>query len=170
MMIEIYRMLARYNAWANTRVYDAAASLSDADYRADHGAFFGSLHRTLNHLIVADRAWMKRFTGVGDPPLALDAVPYDDFASLRAARVAEDARICDWLDGMDDADLSATFTYRSVVNPMDVTQPFAPALSHFFNHQTHHRGQAHTILTRITGDAPSLDLVYFQRQTGIGLA
>jgi uncharacterized damage-inducible protein DinB len=168
-MQAIYRMFARYNAWANVRLYDAVASLPDADYRADLGAFFGSLHRTLNHLVVTDRIWMKRFTGTGDAPAALDTILYDAFADLRAARAVEDARIIAWAETLTTEDLSATFSYRSITNPLDITQPLAPALSHFFNHQTHHRGQTHALLTRITGDAPSFDLILFQRQTGMGL-
>ena len=112
-----YRMLAGYNAWCNVRLYEAAATVPDADYRADRGVFFKSLHGTLNHLLVADRIWMKRFTGAGDMP------------------------------------------------------PLAPALDHFFNHQTHHRGQAHALLTAILGNdrAPSFDLIVYQRETGVGV-
>jgi hypothetical protein len=85
-VIARYRMFAGYNAWCNTRLYDAAARLRDADYRANHGAFFKSLHGTLNHLLVGDRIWMQRFTGEGEIPKSLDAILYDDFAGLRAAR------------------------------------------------------------------------------------
>jgi uncharacterized damage-inducible protein DinB len=88
-----FSMLAAYNSWANRRLYEAAAALSDADYRADRGAFFKSVHGTLNHLLVGDRIWMKRFTGEGDAPTKLDAILFDDLPSLRSARVAEDARI-----------------------------------------------------------------------------
>ncbi len=169
-MHEIYRMFAHYNAWANVRLYDAASALPDDDYRADHGAFFGSLHRTLNHLVVTDRIWMRRFTGTGEALTQLDAAPYGDFAALRAARDAEDARIIAWIDSLREADIAATFTYWSITNPREVTQPLAPALSHFFNHQTHHRGQAHALLTRLAGEAPSFDLVVFQRASGMGMA
>ena len=83
-----YQMFAGYNAWCNERLYAAAATLSDADYRADRGAFFKSVHGTLNHILVADRIWMRRFTGEGPQPTALDQILYDEFASLREARVA----------------------------------------------------------------------------------
>src|SRR5215831_13795087 len=88
-----YRMFAAYNAWCNERLYDAAATVSDADYRKDRGAFFKSLHGTLNHLLVGDRIWMRRFTGVGDAPSSLDAILYDDLAALRAARRSQDTLI-----------------------------------------------------------------------------
>jgi uncharacterized damage-inducible protein DinB len=165
-----FDMLALYNRWANQRVYDAAARLPDADYRADRGAFFKSVHGTLNHLLVGDRIWMRRFTGEGEAPTRLDAILHEDFAELRAAREAEDARIIRYVEGLDDAALAGRLRYRTIVKPADIEQPLAPALMHFFNHQTHHRGQVHCLLTGLTGDAPSLDLIMFQRETGIGLS
>eukprot|EP01037_Dinobryon_pediforme_P028564 gene28564-31896_t len=74
----------------------------DPDYRADHGAFFGSLNGTLNHLLATDRIWMRRFTGEGDAPTALDVILHDDLADLRAARSVEDARIIGWVEGLDE--------------------------------------------------------------------
>jgi len=162
-------MLAAYNAWANRRLYEAAAALPEADYRRDAGAFFGSLHATLNHLLVGDRIWMRRFTGEGPMPDRLDAILHDDFAGLRAAREAEDARIEGYVTGLDEVALAGRFRYRTIVQPRDMEQPLAPALLHFFNHQTHHRGQAHALLTRFAGDAPSFDLLQYQRETGVGL-
>lgn len=90
-MLRHYRMFAAYNRWANAQVYAAAAELSDAEFRSDRGAFFGSLHRTLNHLLVADRIWMKRFTGTGDAPATLDAVLFEEFDALATARKAEES-------------------------------------------------------------------------------
>ena len=167
-----FAMFAAYNRWANARLYEAAAKVSDTDYRADRGAFFGSLHRTLNHLLVTDRIWLRRFTGTGPQPTRLDEILFDDLPALAEARRAEDQRIIAYVDGLGDADLAGTFSYRTITNPADITQKLAPALAHFFNHQTHHRGQAHTLVTIAGGRdaAPSLDLIYFQRETGIGLA
>lgn len=166
-----FEMFAAYNGWANDRLYGAARALARADYLADHGAFFGSLNGTLNHLLVTDRIWMRRFTGEGPAPSALNEVVTDDLEELAAQRAAEDARIIAYVGGLDEATIAGNFTYRPVTNPVEVTQPLGPALAHLFNHQTHHRGQATAILTRIGGrDAcPSLDLIQFQRQTGIGL-
>ena len=170
-MLDHFRMLAGYNAWANRRLYAAAGALADADYRADHGAFFRSVHGTLNHLLAADRIWMRRFTGTGDAPDRLDAILAEDFVALDALRAAEDARIRGYVDGLDAATLAGLFTYRPITRPdAAVTQPLAPALAHVFNHQTHHRGQVHALLTRIAGSAPELDLIFYQRETGIGMA
>jgi uncharacterized damage-inducible protein DinB len=161
---------ARYNAWANARLYDAAAQLSDDDYRADRGAFFRSVHGTLNHLLVTDRVWMQRFTGEGMAPDRLDAVLFDQLATLREAREAEDARIVKYVTGLDAVALEGTITYRRVSTPEMFTQPLAPGLAHWFNHQTHHRGQVHAILTSIAGRAPELDLLFYQRLAEKGLA
>jgi uncharacterized damage-inducible protein DinB len=162
-------MLAAYNGWANGLLYAAAARLPDADYRADRGAFFKSVHGTLNHLLVADRIWMRRFTGAGEAPNRLDAILFDDLGSLRAAREAEDERIGSYVGGLSEKQLAGVIRYRTITNPADIEQPLLPALLHFFNHQTHHRGQVHCLLTGLAGEAPSLDMILFQRQTGIGL-
>lgn len=166
-----YRMFAGYNTWCNERLYDAAATVNDADYRADRGAFFRSLHGTLNHLLVGDRIWMTRFTGRGEMPKSLDAILYDDFAGLRAARRAEDEGIGRYIASLSEVDLAGTIRFRTIVRPQEIEQPLAPALDHFFNHQTHHRGQAHALLSSIIGNeaTPSFDLIIYQRETGVGL-
>ena len=165
-MLRHYRMFAAYNRWANTQVYAAAAELSDADFRSNRGAFFGSLHRTLNHLLVADRIWMKRFTGAGEAPTTLDAVLFGELDALAAARKAEDERIIAWTGMLDDRTLAANFTYVTVVQPVEITQPLSAALAHFFNHQTHHRGQCHMTLTALGRPSLMLDLIYFLRSEG----
>ena len=165
-----YSMFAGYNAWCNERLYDAAAKVPDADYRANRGAFFKSLHGTLNHLLVGDRIWMQRFTGKGELPPSLDAILYDDFAGLRAARISEDAHISAYIDALSEADLAGFIRFRTFVRPTDIEQELSPALDHFFNHQTHHRGQAHALLSSIIGNdrTPSFDLIIYQRETGQG--
>jgi uncharacterized damage-inducible protein DinB len=160
---EHYRMFGHYNAWANQRLYDAAARLSTEQYRADRGAFFKSVHGTLNHLLVTDRVWMQRFTGEGDAPTRLDAILFETFDGLRAAREVEDERIVDFVDRLDDARIAGTIKYRRVSSPEVFEQQLAPALAHLFNHQTHHRGHVHALLTGLVGQAPELDLLYFQR-------
>jgi uncharacterized damage-inducible protein DinB len=169
-MLTRYTMFAGYNAWCNERLYDATARVDDGDYRADRGAFFKSLHGTLNHLLVGDRIWMQRFTGQGEVPSGLNAILYDDFTQLRSARRMEDARIAQFIATLTEDDLTKTIRYRTVVNPQDIEQVLAPALDHFFNHQTHHRGQAHALLSAINGKehTPSFDLIVYQRETGTG--
>jgi uncharacterized damage-inducible protein DinB len=163
-------MFAGYNAWCNERLYDAAAQIADADYRAPRGVYFTSLHGTLNHLMVGDRIWMKRFTGVGEQPPSLDAILYDDFEALRAARRSQDVLISRYIDGLSGEDLNGTLRYRTGVNPQTIEQALSPALDHFFNHQTHHRGQAHALLSALLGNerTPSFVLIIYQRETGQG--
>jgi uncharacterized damage-inducible protein DinB len=164
-----FTMMAAYNAWCNERIYEVAAELSEADYHADRGAFFKSMSGTLNHLLVTDRIWLRRFTGEGESPNRLDAVLFDGFSDLRQARRREDERIIGYVESLSEADLTGRIRYRSITNPAEIEQPLAPVLMHFFNHQTHHRGQAHCLLTGFGLEAPVLDLVAFQRISGMGL-
>lgn len=158
-----FMMLAAYNRWANARIYDAAATLSAEEFTRDTGAFFKSMMGTLNHVVTADRIWMKRFTGEGDAPTALDTIIHADFGKLRLAREAEDQRIVKWVESLGDKALAGRFSYMTVTDMRTISQRLAPALDHFFNHQTHHRGQAHMILTVLGRSSVTLDLIYFQR-------
>ena len=169
-MKALYAALARYNQWANRRLYDAAAELTDEQYRADRGAFFKSMHGTLNHLLTADRVWMHRFTGQGPSPTRLDAIQHEQLPELRAARAAEDRRIITYLDGLTENQLNGTIRYRRVSTPDEFEQALSPALAHFFNHQTHHRGQAHSILCSFGRRDLVLDLLAYQREAEAGRA
>ena len=155
-----FETLARYNRWANRRLYDAAAQLSDAQFREDRGAFFRSMRGTLNHILVADRVWLERIEGTGPKPSALDETLFDDFAGLRAAREAEDERILRVLASTPAERFASVLSYRSMAGTPHAL-PFAQVLTHVFNHQTHHRGQAHTLLSQFGLAAPSIDFVYF---------
>ncbi len=158
------RRMARYNRWANQRVYDACARLSPDDYHAARPSFFGSIHATLNHILVGDSIWLGRFTGHVPTHLTrLDIILHADFASLRAAREAKDAEIVAFADTLDEAKLNDTFTYANMAGQR-FTDPLFPPLMHFFNHQTHHRGQVHGLLSHAGIDPPELDLIYFMRE------
>jgi uncharacterized damage-inducible protein DinB len=162
--MEHFRQLAAYNRWANARLYAAAFDLSNKEYRLHIGVFFGSLHGTLNHLLLTDRLWLKRLTGEGDHPSQLDAILYEDRAELTRARIAEDKRLIAVVDKYDDTALSNLHSYRTT-SGMPHSQILADILLHLFNHQTHHRGQAHACLSILTGaEPPSLDLLVFQRR------
>ncbi|NKB51289.1 MAG: damage-inducible protein DinB [Rhizobiaceae bacterium] len=164
-MIDHFIMFATYNRWANQRLYDAAQKLTNEQYLADCEVAFSSMQGTLNHILVGDTAWMSRFQQVPNPIKSLEAVLYADFDDLWTARQQMDARIIDYVDGLDETILSSDFSYTPVLNPEKITQKLAPTLAHLFNHQTHHRGQAHAILTRLTGEAPPLDLIYYMLET-----
>ncbi|OLP58772.1 diguanylate cyclase [Xaviernesmea oryzae] len=162
-MKQQFRMLAAYNAWANQRLYAAAGALDEAAYHTDKGAFFGSLHNTLTHLVVADQIWLHRFTGTGESPKSLAAIPYPDFASLKVAREIGDQRLAAYVDALDD-DLDRIVTYRALSLDQTISQRLWPLLVHMFNHQTHHRGQAHATLTALGGPSLVLDIAYFLNQ------
>lgn len=162
-----FQMYAHYNQWANERLYDVVSGLSDEDYRRDLDLFFHSINGTLNHLLVTDRVWMKRFTGEGDHPKSLNAIICDQFADLRYERIQEDRRLCNWIDGLNGEALAGRFSYLTITDMRTISQRLAPALAHLFNHQTHHRGQVHAALTRLGSSIPSLDLIEYQRsETG----
>ena len=161
-----YQMLAAYNAWANRVLYAAASELSEVELHRDTGAFFGSVFATLSHILTADRVWLNRFTGEGPKPKALDEKPYKEFKNLMAARVEEDARIMRTIETLTPEKLEAPFTYTPVTSPELVTHKLWPALTHFFNHQTHHRGQVHAGLTSMGKPSLALDLIYFVRSEG----
>ncbi|MDR6951898.1 putative damage-inducible protein DinB [Ancylobacter sp. 3268] len=167
MISRCYSKLANYNSWANRRIYQAASQLNSLQYTQDRGAFFGSVRGTLNHLLVADRIWMKRFTGFGEAPSRLDTLLFEDLPALSQARVAEDVRIETFVAALDGPALAAEIRYTNSSGTSFV-QPLDSALDHFFNHQTHHRGQAHALLSYFLGKAatPSLDLIAFQRENG----
>jgi uncharacterized damage-inducible protein DinB len=156
-----FDQLATYNRWANRRIYEDAASLPDDVRKRPAGLFFGSVHGTLNHLLVADRIWMRRFTGDGPLPERLNQILYENFAELRAARAQDDERIFDFVAGLDEYD--RVIEYQNSTG-RTFRQALGAALTHFFNHQTHHRGQVHAGLT-IAGirEPASLDLLALQR-------
>ncbi len=163
-----FEVFAAYNGWANKRLYKMAANLPADEYRRDVGVYFGSLHATLNHLLVTDRIWMRRLTGKGEHPPALDAIMFDRFGDLLAARRDEDDRIIDFVRSRSEADFGQMVNY-STMGGVQHQQKLREILAHLFNHQTHHRGQAHAILSIVMDEEPqALDLLYFQRETKAG--
>jgi uncharacterized damage-inducible protein DinB len=163
MGIENFRQLAGYNHWANLRLYGAALEMPEEQYRRPTGVFFGSLHGTLNHLLLTDRIWLKRLTGEGEHPDRLNIILYDDRHQLLRARIAEDSRLNNVIKGYGDADLAKTISYQTT-SGKPYSQTLQDILLHLFNHQTHHRGQAHACCSILTGsEPPTLDLLAFQR-------
>ncbi len=150
--------MAAYNRWMNGKLYAAAAGLSEAQRREDRGAFFKSLHGTLNHLMYADTAWLYRFTGRSIDALDPKRELFDDFEAMRAARAALDAEIQRWAEGLTEDWLREPFNYYSQILGRSLTRPAWMLVTHLFNHQTHHRGQATTLLTQFGADVGVTDL------------
>jgi len=155
--LDHFQMIARYNRLANERLYAACAELPDEERKRDRQAFFTSIHGTLNHIMVGDRIWLGRFAGQSVPSSGLDAVLYEDFDQLREARAAEDTRIEVFAAGLDEAALAGSIQYRNNEGRV-FKDPMPVLLAHFFNHQTHHRGQVHDMLSQAGIATPVLDL------------
>ncbi|MBS2011739.1 MAG: damage-inducible protein DinB [Deltaproteobacteria bacterium] len=161
--------MARYNRWMNEKLYAVAAQLTDEERKRDRGAFFGSIHRTLNHLLLADRVWLARFTGatLADGELgpggikALDQELYADFDELRRERSKTDDALDAYVATLTPEKLAGPlrFLRRGVTNEL----PLWHAVAHAFNHQTHHRGQVTTLLMQAGHDPGVTDLVAMLR-------
>ncbi|WP_282605868.1 DinB family protein [Pelagibius sp. Alg239-R121] len=155
---EAFQRFAKYNAWMNVKLYDVCAGIDDTVRRRDDGAFFKSIHSTLNHLLFGDRAWMKRFTGQAYETRPIGADLYESFDELRQAREEMDRDILAWTDGLDRNWLAAPSSWTSGVDGMTRSQPAWLLVLHMFNHQTHHRGQLTTLLSQQGLDIGATDI------------
>ena len=143
------RLMARYNRWQNESLYAAASGLTDEARRADRGAFFRSIHETLSHILWADRIWLSRFGQCEKPDVGIrDSARFmGDWAALATARRDMDETIIAWAEGMSAEELSRELTWHSGAAGREVSKPVWLLVTHIFNHQTHHRGQVHAMLT-----------------------
>jgi len=156
--------MARYNRWQNENLYGVADRLSAAERACERGAFFGSIHKTLNHLLWADQVWMHRFAGTPKPQggIAESVSLFGDWERLKAARADFDQTIVDWADTVEPQWLAADHSYFSGAIGREVTKPRWILVTHMFNHQTHHRGQVHCMLTQAGGKPSDTDLPFLQ--------
>ncbi len=160
MHANLARDLASYNQWMNQRLYAVCAELTDAERRQDRGAFFKSIHGTLNHLLLGDRVWLSRFRGTQFRPRGLDEELYADFDELRRERERTDEDIIAWAASLTDEALAGTLRYTTIVNPAPRTYETWVAVAQFFNHQTHHRGQVTALLSQCGKDYGVTDLIW----------
>lgn len=156
--LTLYGAFASYNQWMNEKLYTTCAGIDDDTRKADRGAFFGSLHSTLNHLLFGDRAWMGRFTAKTYVMAPSGADIYADFEELRSERAAMDQEIIDWTASLTDDWLQGDLTWVSSADSIERSRPRWICVSHMFNHQTHHRGQAHCLLTQLGHDIGPTDM------------
>lgn len=165
-----FQLLADYNRWMNENVYKAAAQLNETDLKADRGAFFGSVFGTLSHILVGDTLWMKRFVVHLSPavpfdyivrlrtPVSLDEVVYEDLRDLHQSRVQMDEAIGEFASNLNEKSLSTTMSYVNTKG-ISSSKNFGALIQHFFNHQTHHRGQVSTLLNQVGVDVGVTDLM-----------
>ena len=163
-------MLGRYNQWLNSKIYLAASRISEKDLAENHGAFFGSILGTLNHIMVGDIIWLKRFakhpssmvslSGVVElpNPTSLDQIIYNDFASLHSQRIWLDKQIIEWLVEIADTDLDNIIDYKTTMGEIHRKQ-YSSLILHLFNHQTHHRGQVSTLFSQLGIEIGATDLL-----------
>lgn len=169
--LDNYRFLAKYNRWINQRLYQACETLGDEERKRERGAFFGSIHHTLTHLVLADKMWLHRFSLQEMPfaalPAAALALPegadysselHPNWQDLRQTRDALDERIEQWVNEMTPDFLASTLRYANTKG-VQRAHPAWQALTHFFNHQTHHRGQVTTLLMQAGVDVGVTDLI-----------
>ena len=151
-------MMAQYSRWMNEKLYAHAATLSDAQRKEDRGAFFKSLHNTLDHIVWADTIWLGRLTGQQPALPTAGSILYPDFDAQHARRIELDGEITVWADGVSDDFLAAPLTWTSRITGKSQTRAAGVAVTHFFNHQTHHRGQVTTLLSQFGVDPGVTDL------------
>ncbi len=159
-MKQHFQILANYNLWANQRLYQACRMLSTDEYKQDRKAFFKSIHGTLNHLLVVDRLWLGRCKTIDSGITALDQTLYPDLDSLAEARQVEDENIIHYIDNLDGNILSEKLYFKTLAGK-ESSMELNLLISHFFNHQTHHRGQVHNMLSQTNAAPPSIDLYMF---------
>jgi uncharacterized damage-inducible protein DinB len=165
-----FELLAAYNQLMNSKVYETASHLAATELAKDRGAFFGSILGTLNHLIVGDTIWLKRFAthpssfaslrDVADlpSPASLDQIVFDDFSSLSEHRAWLDRQIINWIGELSDSDLDSVLSYHNTKG-VPANKRYSILVLHFFNHQTHHRGQVSALLSQAGEDIGVTDLL-----------
>jgi uncharacterized damage-inducible protein DinB len=154
------QMMSRYNRWQNQSLYTAADQLSDALRKQMRGAFFGSIHGTLSHILFGDQIWLYRFTGdetlkpTGATTIAESVTAVPDWADLKQRRMSVDETLIGWTERLTPTDLTGDVAWYSGALSRTVTRPKWLLVTHMFNHQTHHRGQVHCLLTQF-GQKPA---------------
>ena len=167
---EHFELMAAYNQWMNEKIYGSARGLEQTELAKDRGAFFGSILGTLNHIVVGDTIWLKRFAmhptfsialkDVSElpSPNKLNDILFEDFVALSERRAWLDNHIIGWVGTLSDDDLNVVLRYQNTKG-VPANRRFSSLLQHFFNHQTHHRGQVSTLLSQAGVDIGVTDLL-----------
>lgn len=160
--VDFVRTMARYNQWQNQSLYGAADGLSEDERLRDRGAFFSSIHATLSHILWGDLQWMSRFAPdlAEKPPALVRQSPgnFPDWGDLKTRRLSFDETIIRWAEAMEPGWLDGDLVWYSGALQANTSKPKWVTVAHFFNHQTHHRGQAHAMLTAAGAKPDDTDL------------
>lgn len=156
--LNYFQTLCQYNQWMNEKLYNVCEAIPGAERKQDKGAFFRSIHGTLNHLLLADRVWLGRFQNRPSNFHSLDQELYSDFGVLRHERRQTDTELQNWLDALSEDTLALPFTFTSFQG-IEATFPLWLLVAHLFNHQTHHRGQITTLMNQSDYDSGVTDLL-----------
>ena len=157
---DYFQTLSQYNQWMNERLYQVCEAIPDSVRKEDRGAFFRSIHGTLNHILLADKLWLVRFHYQPCEFHSLDQELYTEFEALRQERQKTDQEIQDWVDSLTQEQLAAPLTFNSLSQRRECVFPLGHVALHFFNHQTHHRGQLTTLLTQCGYEPGVTDLLW----------
>ena len=157
-----FQLLANYNTWANTKIFSACKQLDDLEYKKDRKAFFSSIYGTLNHLLVVDRAYISRIKGEDHGLLSLDQILYENLYQLEGARIIEDQHLVDLVNNLSKESIHKEITYRGFDSGKQ-TYTINIILLTLFNHQTHHRGQIHNMLSQAGIKTPQIDIPDFKK-------
>lgn len=159
-------MMARYNTWQNRQVFDLLRDVDPAELTRDRGAFFGSILATLSHLLWGDHIWMSRFDGGSAPDVGGEqsTVYVPTLGAWEAERFRMDGRIRLWAEALDNVDLQGDLVWYSGLSGRELSKPLAQCVVGMFNHQTHHRGQVHAMMTAAGLTAPVSDLIFMPEE------
>ena len=155
-----FQLLANFNTWANTKIFSSCKKLDDTEYKKDRKAFFSSIHGTLNHLLVVDGAYISRIEGKNHDLKSLDQILYENLFQLEEVRIKEDKRLVDLVNNLSKESINKEITYKGFETG-NQTYTINLVLITLFNHQTHHRGQIHNMLSQAGIKPPQIDIPDF---------
>ena len=155
-----FQLLANFNTWANKKIISSCKKLDDTEYKKDRKAFFSSIHGTLNHLLVVDGAYISRIEGKNHDLKSLDQILYENLFQLEEARIKEDKRLVDLVNNLSKESINKEITYKGFETG-NQTYTINLVLITLFNHQTHHRGQIHNMLSQAGVKPPQIDIIDF---------
>ncbi len=155
-----FEMLSQYNLWMNKNIFNICDALGDDVRNQDMGAFFGSIHKTLSHILYGDKAWIERLRDNTYAPQDINKTLFSNWDDLKRERFRIDNEIDIWVKSLNENTLNQVHTYTSNVDDKQRSAPYWSLVHHVFNHQIHHRGQITTLLSQLGIDYGSTDIPF----------